>query len=198
MPLQLLPMPDAEVLYDPSFWSDAQSAAYYQALSTQVNWNAQQLTMFGKPITVPRLVAWYGDDGTAYTYSNNTMQPQTWIPSLLDLKAQVETACAAQFNSVLLNQYRDGQDSMGWHSDDEPELGPQPIIASVTFGAARRFQFKHKSTADLRHEVILSDGSLLIMRGNTQTHWKHQLPKAKTPCGGRINLTFRWIFAQAN
>lgn len=149
--------------------------------------------MYGRTVPIPRLTAWHGDDGKSYTYSGITMHPEPWTMPLLGVKAAVEAEVGEDFNGVLLNFYRGGSDSMAWHSDDEVELGSEPIIASVSFGATRKLQLRHKSRPDLRGEMELTDGSLLVMRGSTQTYWQHQVPKTSRPVGARINLTFRRI-----
>lgn len=148
--------------------------------------------MFGKETLLPRLTAWYGDK--AYSYSGLKNEPQPWLPVLLQLKEQVEQATNYGYNSVLLNFYPHGQSGMGWHSDDEPELGPEPTIASVSFGAARRFGFKHRhNKAQANQYITLEDGSLLLMQGATQQNWLHSITKTARPTGSRINLTFRNI-----
>lgn len=148
--------------------------------------------MFGKQLLLPRLTAWYGDKG--YTYSGLYNKPQPWLPVLLDLKERVEQASGHTYNSVLLNLYRGGNDSMGWHSDDEAELGKEPAIASLSFGGERRFSFKHRTRKDLKPvSVILANGSLLLMHGPTQHHWLHHIPRTKHPVQPRINLTFRHV-----
>lgn len=190
---EILPMPDAEVLFYPGFFGAIEREQLFEALTRDIHWAEQNITIYGKSVKVPRLVAWYGDVGKSYTYSGTTMRPEPWIPVLLTIKARVEAVANVTFNAVLLNFYRNEQDSMGWHSDDEPELGTNPVIASVSFGATRRFQFKHKRNSDLHQGVDLTSGSLLLMRGTTQHFWKHQIPKTKTPLGPRINLTFRII-----
>ena len=139
------------------------------------------------------MTAWYGDAGKTYCYSGITVEPIPWTPLLLSIKTRVEAVANTTFNSVLLNYYRGEQDSVSWHSDDEPELGQNPVIASVSFGATRKFQFKHKTNPDLRAAIDLTPGSLLIMAGATQHFWKHQIPKTTKPVGARINLTFRVI-----
>jgi alkylated DNA repair dioxygenase AlkB len=152
--------------------------------------------MFGREVTAPRLTAWFGDPHASYVYSGVRHDPVPWTPTLADLRARVERATEHAFNSVLLNFYRDGEDSVSWHSDDEPELGAQPVIASLSLGATRVFQLKHKRRADLaRVDIELSHGSLLLMSGNCQSHWKHQIPKrrGRTRPGPRINLTFRRV-----
>lgn len=151
----------------------------------------------------PRLVAWQGDPGASYTYSGLTLEPAPWsgaVAAIRDLVWEaIEGAAPAfaagrePFNGVLCNRYRDGSDSMGWHSDDEGELGPEPLIASVSLGAARPFQLRRKDDKSIKHEVLLENGSLLLMAGGTQRHWQHQLPKRKRVGDERVNLTFRWV-----
>lgn len=188
-----LSMPDAEVLFYPAFFLPEDSDGLFQELSDSIAWKQEIITIIGQKIPLPRLTAWYGDEGKSYSYSGITVHPLAWTPMLLKIKQAVEQAATVQFNSVLLNFYRDGRDSVSWHSDDEPELGVNPVIASVTLGASRSFQFKHKDQPDLRAAVELTHGSLLIMQGKTQHFWKHQIPKTKKPIGARINLTFRII-----
>jgi alkylated DNA repair dioxygenase AlkB len=190
----VLAMPDAEVLFYSDCFSPAESAELFQTLMESIQWKQDNLNLYGKTIAVPRLTAWYGDTGNSYTYSGIAQQPLPWTATLLTIKTQVEAAAGVPFNSVLLNQYRDGADSVAWHSDDEPELGANPVIASVSFGATRVFQFKHKHDSDQRLSLELTPGSLLLMRGATQHFWKHQIPKTKKLCGPRINLTFRVIY----
>lgn len=190
---RLLPMPDAEVYIDRAFFSPTESDSLLADLTANIAWEQKAVQFMGKQVMQPRLIAWYGDAGKSYRYSGLTVHPLPWTPTLLDMKARVEAAANVSFNSVLLNLYRDGQDSVGWHSDDEPELGTNPVIASVSLGAARTFQFKHKQNPDLKQSVELTHGSLLLMRGTTQHFWKHQIPKTKKPLGARINLTFRVI-----
>jgi len=190
---EVLDMPDAEVLFYPTLFDKSESDAFFQNLTTAIQWEQRQFKLAGKDISIPRLTAWYGDAGKSYTYSGMTFQPHSWTPSLLEIKRRVEEAAGIQFNSVLLNLYRNEQDSVSWHSDDEPELGTNPVIGSVSFGEQRAFQFKHKHDSQLRRTIELTTGSLLLMRGTTQAFWKHQIPKAKIPCGPRINLTFRVI-----
>ena len=149
--------------------------------------------MFGKPVLIPRLSAWYGNEGASYTYSGLTLQPNAWTDELLSIKQKIETISGATFNSVLLNFYRHGQDSMGWHADDEPELGKMPTIASLSLGAERRFLLRAKNNHHQKHEIPLNNGSLLVMSGNTQHYWQHAIPKTRLPTKPRINLTFRQI-----
>lgn len=187
-------MPDADVRYFRQCFSPAASDEFLQTLQTTIAWRQESIKLFGNEIPQPRLTAWYGDEGAIYTYSNLTNHPQPWTEQLLAIKARVEDIAQASFNAVLLNYYRNSQDSMGWHQDSEPELGPNPVIASVSFGATRRFQFRHKKRKDLDTITIaLEHGSLLLMQGTTQSYWKHQLPKTTQAVGARINLTFRFI-----
>lgn len=189
-PLHKIDMPDAEVSFANHFFTKAESDVYFQQLMEQVNWQQESIKLFGKLRPMPRLTAWYGDKG--YTYSGLHNEPQPWLPVLLELKQKVEKASGQKYNSVLLNLYRTGQDSMGWHSDDEPELGEEPDIASLSFGGERRFRFKHKARKDIRPVSIeLSHGSLLLMQGPTQHHWLHHIPKSARAVEPRINLTFR-------
>ena len=147
----------------------------------------------GLTIPQPRLIAWHGDPEASYSYSGLTVQPTPWTTLLTSLKAKVEEVVPGfPFNSVLLNLYRNGKDSIAWHSDDEPELGENPTMASVSLGAVRKFSLKHKVTKEV-HDINLASGSLLVMAGRTQTYWMHQVPKTKRPVGERINLTFRCI-----
>lgn len=190
---QLLHMPDAEVYLANNFFSPAESDTLLTDLTANIAWEQKAINIMGKQVMQPRLIAWYGDAGKSYRYSGLTVHPLPWTATMLDMKARVEAAANVTFNSVLLNLYRDGQDSVGWHSDDEPELGTNPVIASVSLGAVRTFQFKHKQNTDLKQSVELTHGSLLLMRGTTQHFWKHQIPKTKKPLGARINLTFRVI-----
>ena len=188
-----LSMPDADVLIDRAFFTPAEGDNLLADLTANIAWEQKPIHFMGKEVLQPRLTAWYGEEGKSYTYSGLTVQPMPWIPSLLKMKAQVEAAAGITFNSVLLNRYRTGQDSVGWHSDNEPELGTNPVIASVSLGATRNFQFKHKHNPDLKLTIELTHGSLLLMRGTTQHFWKHQIPKTKKELGPRINLTFRVI-----
>ena len=183
----LLPF-DGEVL----FYADFLGNEYFELLKSEINWKQEGMKMYGKEVLFPRLTAWYAEDGKTYKYSGLVNIPQEFTPNLLKIKEMVELKTGKKFNSALLNYYRNGQDSMGWHSDDEPELGKNPVIASVSLGAARKFQFKHKTMPKSLININLSPGSLLIMQGATQHHWLHQVPKVKDALE-RINITFRWI-----
>ena len=159
-------------------------------LIDEVPWRAENIVVWGRTYPQPRLIAWYGDIGKNYTYSGINLSPVPWTQALMDIKSRVEGATRTDFNSVLLNLYRDGQDSVSWHADNEPGLGRNPVIASLSLGAMRRFQLKHRRLEE-RHAFDLPHGSCLIMAGATQHHWLHQLPKTRAPVGPRINLTFR-------
>ncbi|WP_205500503.1 alpha-ketoglutarate-dependent dioxygenase AlkB family protein [Rufibacter psychrotolerans] len=190
-----LPLPDAEVYLLPEFIPKEDRSALQQALDVNVAWRQEKIRMFGRQVDQPRLTAWYADAGKAYTYSGLTWQPLPWLPELTELRTRLESATGAAFNSVLLNLYRHGQDSMGWHADDEPELGQNSIIASLSLGQERTFAFRHRQQKELKHQLVLPSGSLLLMAGPTQHFWHHQLPKTTKPQQPRINLTFRFIYS---
>ena len=194
MPLLQLLLPQGDLLFDPAFLPPAEAAVLLAHLTAEVAWEQRSIRIFGQEIPQPRLTAWHGDPAARYTYSGLAWEPRPWTPALLALRRRVEAATGARFNSVLLNRYRDGRDSMGWHADDEPELGPAPAIASLSLGAPRRFRLRPR--AGLVHPPLgldLPGGSLLLMRGPTQRHWQHALPKTARPVGPRLNLTFRWV-----
>jgi alkylated DNA repair dioxygenase AlkB len=198
MTLSPLPLPQAELLFDPAFLSADEAAALLTQLTAEVAWEQRSIRIFGQEIPQPRLTAWYGDADARYTYSGLAWEPRPWLPALQALLQRLEAATGAPFNSVLLNLYRDGRDSMGWHADDEPELGSAPAIASLSLGATRRFRLRPR--AGLGHAPFgldLPSGSLLLMRGPTQQHWQHALPKTARPIGPRLNLTFRWVAGAA-
>lgn len=180
---------------DESFISVASSKRLFVELQEGVNWVQHRIKIFGKSHPCPRLSAWYGDSGSDYAYSGLSLNPIPWSKTLLEIKSVVEERVGTSFNSALLNLYRDGNDSMGWHSDDESELGEQPVIASVSLGDTRRFllRLRIKSSAQKSVSIDLHSGSLLVMRGNCQKEWKHSVPKTIREVGPRINLTFRRI-----
>jgi alkylated DNA repair dioxygenase AlkB len=163
---------------------------YRDRLLHGIPWKNDEVVLFGKPITTARKVAWYGDSNFSYTYSGTTKQALVWTPELAELKALVEQLTGTRFNSCLLNLYHDGNEGMGWHSDDEKSLGKDSSIASVSFGAEREFRLKHKRS-DEKISILLESGSLLVMKGSTQTHWLHCIPKSKKITTPRVNLTFR-------
>ncbi len=193
-PINLLPH-DGEVYLFKNLFTAAECARYEENLLQEVQWKQEPIQMFGKWIMQPRRTTWYGDPGISYAYSGITMHSLPWTETLLAIKTRIEPPAAQQFNSVLLNHYRDQRDSMGWHSDDEKELGKNPVIGSVSFGATRKFQFRHRQDKSLKVSVDLTNGSFLLMAGATQHHWSHCLPKATKPMDSRINLTFRRILA---
>ena len=178
-------------------WADTETAdAWFAALHAELAWQQEQIRLFGRDVTVPRLTAWVADEGITYTYSGLTHEPAPWTPTIAAIRAGLLETTGIDFNGVLLNRYRDGEDSMGWHADDEPELGPAPTIASVSLGATRAFQLKHRTRKDVaRVDLDLTHGSLLVMHPPTQAHWLHQVPKrrGRNAPGERINLTFRRI-----
>ena len=186
-------LPDAELLYIPNFYTTEKADAYFDLLKKNIEWQQDDITLFGKTYPQPRLTALYADNNQPYSYSNIRMQPKAFTKTLVHIKTDIEREAGHQFTSVLLNLYRDGSDSNGWHADNEKELGKRPVIASVSFGAERYFHFKHRSIKDQKHKLLLEHGSLLIMKGDMQHHWVHQIPKTKKAIGERINLTFRYI-----
>ena len=190
-----IPMPSMEQLqYHPLLFDPQEQSLLMNALQEEIPWKQEHIKLFGKTHPTPRLTAWHGDTHCVYKYSGVVNQPFPWTPSLITIKTRIESLSnGATFNCVLLNFYRDGSDKMGWHSDDEKELGPNPSIASVSFGATRRFDFKHKTEANNKFSIHLESGSLLLMQGDMQHHWLHQIPAQKRIQEPRINLTFRYI-----
>jgi alkylated DNA repair dioxygenase AlkB len=184
---------DGEVIFYENFFDYKESNKLLTELSSATKWQQDTIKMFGKSIPLPRLTAWYGDEGKSYTYSGIEQHPEPWTPILSRIKERVEEIAEVTFNSVLLNLYRDGKDSVSWHSDDEPALGQNPIIASVSFGSIRRFKFKHKHDQKQKADIDLTPGSLLLMKGETQHYWFHQIAKTTKDVTPRINLTFRII-----
>ncbi|MCJ8276608.1 MAG: alpha-ketoglutarate-dependent dioxygenase AlkB [Bdellovibrionales bacterium] len=187
----VLPM-DGTVTYIKDFFTTSESQDYFSRIRKETAWEEKSIIMFGKSVMQPRLMSWYGDPESSYKYSGLKLQPLPWTKPLIEIKEAAERASESDFNSVLLNLYRSGQDSMGAHNDNEKELGSNPCIASISFGETRRFIFRHIKTKE-KVNIDLEDGSLLIMKGSTQTHWKHELPKTKKVIQERINLTFRNI-----
>lgn len=188
-----LHLPDAEIMYYPRFFDKQEADVIFAQLATDIPWQQDDIKVFGKVHPQPRLTALFGNEGKSYSYSNIKMQPHPWNPILEKIKSQVEHVAETKFTTVLLNLYRDGKDSNGWHADNEKELGTNPIIASLSFGAERVFQLKHNSILGLKQNILLEHGSLLVMKGTTQHFWKHQIPKTSKIIGSRINLTFRVI-----
>ncbi len=185
---------DADLIYIENFFSKEDADKLYTKLINDIDWLETRTTVYGKEYDTPRLTAWYGDAGTEYTFSGNKMNPFPWTNDLLFIKEKVDKEAGIIFNSVLLNLYRTGKDSVGWHRDNEKEFGTNPVIASVSFGETRPFQLKHKFEKDVEKVIIpLTHGSLLIMQGKTQHYWEHQIPKTAKEIKPRINLTFRVI-----
>jgi alkylated DNA repair dioxygenase AlkB len=185
----LLPF-DGDVENHGPILSQDEAARYFDVLLESIAWRNDETVMFGKRIVTARKVAWYGDHGFSYHYSGTSKQALPWTPELLELKAQVESQTGSAFNSCLLNLYHQGNEGMGWHSDDEKSIDPNTSIASLSLGVARKFSFKHKQTKETV-SLILETGSLLVMKPPTQIHWHHSLPKSKKILSPRINLTFR-------
>ncbi|HNP33621.1 MAG TPA: alpha-ketoglutarate-dependent dioxygenase AlkB [Flavobacterium sp.] len=186
-------VPDAEIEYYPNFFDSNRSNELFEKLKNEIPWQQDNITVFGKTHPQPRLTSLFGNEGKQYSYSNIVMQPNAWNPLLMFIKNEIEEICNENFTTVLLNQYRDGKDSNGWHADNEKELGRNPVIASVSFGAERSFHLQHNTIKEQKLKINLEHGSLLIMKGTTQHFWKHQIPKTAKPIGVRINLTFRII-----
>ena len=189
----VLNLPDAEIIYYTHFFNKKEADVIFEQLANEVPWQQDDIRVFGKIHPQPRLTALFGNEGKSYSYSNIKMHPHLWNPLLQKIKSYVESVTNTNFTTVLLNQYRDGKDSNGWHADDEKELGINPIIASLSFGAERTFQLKHNFDKTQKKSIILEHGSLLVMQGTTQNFWKHQIPKTSKAIGSRINLTFRVI-----
>ncbi len=188
-----LNLPDADITYYPHFFDKNTADTLFEQLVNEISWQQDDIRVYGKTYPQPRLTALCGNEGKSYSYSTIKMQPQPWNSFLENIKNQVEQVTKARFNVVLLNYYRDGKDSNGWHADNEKELGINPKIASLSFGTERIFQLKHNYDPIQKTNIVLEHGSLLIMQGTTQHFWKHQIPKTAKQIGGRINMTFRFI-----
>ena len=183
---------DGAFLHVQEFITKQESDIYFTVLKDKIAWQQEKMKMYGKELPFPRLTAWYGDAGRTYSFSGLTLKPKPWTDSLRELKNRVEVKTDATFNSVLLNRYRDGNDSISWHQDDEKDLGKDPVIASLNFGATRRFQLRHLQSKE-KINIDLKHGSLFVMLGKLNHHWQYQIPKTKKAVGERINLTFRHI-----
>jgi alkylated DNA repair dioxygenase AlkB len=184
-------LPNAEVIYIPNFYSIKAADQYFKHLKSSIHWQQDDITLFGKTFKQPRLTALYAQNTVPYTYSNIIMTPHPFTSELMSIKKDIEMIANHHFTTVLLNLYRNGNDSNGWHADNEKELGKNPVIASVSFGAPRIFHFKHTFYKDEKYRLVLEHGSLLLMLGEMQHFWLHQLPKTKKQIGERINLTYR-------
>jgi alkylated DNA repair dioxygenase AlkB len=181
---------DGLSIYYPNFFETVD----FDQLKYSIQWRQDDITLYGKTHPVPRLQAWYGDDGKSYSYSSIKMEPLPWNEELMQVKKEIEIFSGDAFNSCLCNLYRDGKDYVAWHSDDEKELGRNPVIASASFGEARKILFKHKTDKGIEKvEKVIEDNSLIIMSGALQHHWVHQISKTSKKVGERINLTFRQI-----
>jgi alkylated DNA repair dioxygenase AlkB len=191
-----IPLVDADLKLMQGFYRAPLTEQYKKALLEEIVWSQEKIIIGGAERLQPRLSAWYGDEGKDYTYSGITLEPHRWSPTLLRIKQDIEAATGERFNSVLVNLYRNERDSVGWHSDNERELGSNPVIASLSLGEMRTFRFKHKTRKDLKTlSLPLSDGSLLLMAGTTQQFWRHAIDKEREAKGQRINLTFRNVLS---
>jgi len=186
-------MPNAQLTYVPSFLNSTEADSLYEEVFKQTNWQHDDITIFGKTYPQPRLTALYSVNDQPYSYSNITMHPRPLTKVLKELLIKVNIYSKHQFNTLLLNLYRDGSDSNGWHADNEKELGKNPFIASLSLGVERPFHFKHRTIKEQRHKLLLNHGSLLLMGGEMQHYWLHQIAKTKKVIGPRINLTFRTL-----
>lgn len=183
---------DGEVFFFPNFFNKTDSDRLFKSLTDNIKWQQDQIKFFGKMIDLPRLTAWYGENNIPYTYSGIPMNPHPWTTDLLEIKNKIEKEAKVNFSSVLLNLYRSGKDSVAWHCDDEKELGINPVIGSVSFGATRTFKFRHLIDKTVE-KIELTHGSFVLMQGETQHKWEHEIPKTSKPLTPRINLTFRVI-----
>ena len=188
-------LPDADLHYHRQFFARETADRLLLNLKDKIEWTQNTIRFYGKESLVPRLEAWYGDPGKSYAYSGIHMYPKPWTEDLLQIKQAIEKQSGKIFNSVLINYYRDGKDRVAWHSDDEKELGQNPVIGSVSLGAERKFKLRHKKYKEngCKAEILLQHGSFLLMKGPTQHHWMHEIPRTAKPIGPRINLTFRII-----
>jgi len=188
-------LPNAKLFYYPQLFEAKKADNLLSVLKEGIEWTQNTIRFYGKESLVPRLEAWYGDEGKSYAYSGIYMDPKPWTSELLSIKQAIEPVAGVSFNSVLINYYRNGKDRVAWHSDDEKELGQNPVIGSVSLGAERKFKLRHKQykANGLKHEILLRHGSFLLMQGTTQHHWMHEIPRTAKPIGPRINLTFRII-----
>jgi len=188
-----LSFPENLLEYYPGFIESEPALALMQQLIKEVPWRQQIIQMYGKKVSTPRLTAWYGDANKSYRFSGTRFDPVPWTEELYNLKEKIQVKTGLSFNSVLLNFYRDGHDSVAWHRDNEKELGMNPQIASLSIGQARQFEFRHKDEHSRKYALNLENGSLLMMKGDLQHQWEHRIPKSGLPARERINLTFRSI-----
>jgi alkylated DNA repair dioxygenase AlkB len=193
LPGEALPLSGALLRLAPDYLAAHHADALLHELTIAIAWEQHRVRLFGRTLPAPRLSCWIGDPGAAYTYSRVRFTPRPWPSALQALRARLQHDCGTRFNSVLANLYRDGRDAMGWHSDDEPELGPAPLIASLSLGATRRFVLRARGAATPRLELALTHGSLLLMGGECQRRYRHAVPRTRAMVAPRINLTFRWV-----
>jgi alkylated DNA repair dioxygenase AlkB len=187
-------LPDAVLVLYENFLTQSAADLLFAELLHHVSWKQEMLNFYGRERKLPRLTAWYGEPDTSYRYSGILNQPLAWTPPLASVREHVQQVTGHRFNSVLLNFYRTGADSVSWHADNEPELGENPVIASISLGETRVLQMRHTTRKDVRRvDLSLSHGSLLLMKGDMQTHWQHRIPKTRRSITARINLTFRNI-----
>lgn len=179
--------------YHPALFDEQEAHTLMTQLHAGLDWQQPRVRLFGREVSSPRLAAWYGDPGAVYTYSGLRNDPLPWTKALTEVRRRVEAAAGTTFNSVLANLYRDGDDAMGWHSDDEAELDPGAPIASLSLGCVRRFRLQHRRRRQARLELPLASGSLLVMHAPMQREWRHALPRDRRVTGPRINLTFRRV-----
>jgi len=189
--VERLLLPDAELTWWPAWLAADAARELFAALARQTPWEQSEIRIAGRRLRIPRLNAWYGDPGAGYGYSGARLARHAWTPALAAVREAVERATGHRFNSALLNLYRSGADSVDWHSDDEAELGPEPVIAALSLGATRRFELRHRAKAALRHRLALGDGALLLMAGAMQRHWRHRVPKEPGVAAPRISITLR-------
>ncbi|ANG62100.1 DNA repair protein [Marinobacterium aestuarii] len=191
---QIIQAPGADLVVVRGFVDTQQSKQLIRCLSLEIDWRQDRIRLFGREHAIPRLQQFQGEPGLHYRYSGLLLEARPWHPLIEQLRRRITAVEPAPFNCALLNLYRDGEDSMGWHSDDEPELGLDPVIASLSLGQPRRFVLRHRTDRQQpKIELLLDDGSLLLMRGSTQHHWQHALPRTRRHCTPRLNLTFRCI-----
>ncbi|TLX63572.1 alpha-ketoglutarate-dependent dioxygenase AlkB [Stutzerimonas nosocomialis] len=192
-PSSRLALADAELHYLPGWAEPAEADHWLAELIERTPWAQPQVSLYGRRFSVPRLVAWYGDPEARYRYSGLLHEPLAWTPLLTQIRQRIQDSVGRPFNGVLLNLYRDGQDAMGWHSDDEAELGRDPLVVSLSLGASRRFDLRRCGSSRIAHSLALDHGSLLVMAGSTQHHWQHQIARTRKVSAPRLNLTFRLI-----
>lgn len=184
---------DGEIIFYPDFFSEKESDHFLRSLIDTIAWRQDSMNLYGKMVNFPRLTSWYGAPGKIYSFSGNTLSPLPWTKQLIEIKDKINAVAKVKFNSVLLNRYRIGSDWISWHQDNERELGKNPVIGSVNFGATRKFQIRHLKTRE-KITIELKHGSLLVMAGELQHNWQHQVPKMTRQIGERLNLTFRVIY----